>query len=210
MPFSGKISPLTIQRLSLYLRVLKEYAAMGKVAASSGEIAEATVSTAAQVRKDLSYFGSFGKKGQGYNIDELIEAIEGILGLDRRWKVALVGLGKIGQSLIQFKEFGQIGFDFVAIFEKDPEKIGKSFNGIPIYHIDEMPRVCEEETILIALVAVPAESSEEVFQRVLDAGIRGILNLSGRCCFKPPPHAFIKNVNVAAEIESLSYYLTHF
>jgi len=204
-----EISELTIQRLSFYLRALREMRDFGEISSSSRDIAERVGSTPPQVRKDLSYFGSFGTKGRGYNIDELIATLEKILGVDKKWKVALVGVGKLGQSLLQYKGFWKSGFEIVAIFEKDPAKIGRRMLGIPIYPTEEMPKVCERETILLAIIAVPFESAEEAFQRALDSGIRGILNFTGYCCFQPPPHAFIKNVNMAAEIEALSYYITN-
>lgn len=203
------ISPLTIQRLSFYLRILRDMRDFGEISVSSREIAEKVGSTAPQVRKDLSYFGSFGKKGRGYNIEELIATLENILGVDKKWKVALMGVGKLGQSLLQYKGFWKSGFEIIAIFEKDPTKIGRRLMGVPIYPVDDMLKICESENILLAIIAVPFESAEEAFQLALDSGIRGILNFTGHCCFQPPPHAFIKNVNMAAEIETLSYYITN-
>ncbi len=203
------ISPLTIQRLSFYLRILRDMRDFGEISVSSREIAERVGSTAPQVRKDLSYFGSFGKKGRGYNIDELIATLEKILGVDKKWKVALMGVGKLGQSLLQYKGFWKSGFEIIAIFEKDPTKIGRRLMGVPIYPVDDMLKICESENILLAIIAVPFESAEDAFQLALDSGIRGILNFTGHCCFQPPPHAFIKNVNMAAEIETLSYYITN-
>ena len=210
MVSKGKISSLTISRLSIYLRALLEFQEKGKLSVSSGQIAKKVGSSAVQVRKDLSYFGSFGKKGCGYNIHELVTNLKSILGLDHSWKVALIGLGRMGESMVMYKGFRESGFEITAIFEKDPEKIGGKFMNIPIYSIDEMPEVCEKMTILIAIVTVPAEAAFEVFQHALDAGIRGLLNLTGQSGFIPPPHAFIKDVFMAAEIETLSYYLTNF
>lgn len=182
----------------------------GEISVSSSKIAERVGSTAPQVRKDLSYFGSFGKKGRGYNIDELISTLEKILGVNKRWNVALMGMGRLGHSLLQYKGFRRSGFDIVAIFEKDKTKIGRRVLGVPIYPVEDMPKICEKETILLSIIAVPFDSAEEAFQRALDSGIRGILNFTGYCCFQPPPHAFIKNVNMAAEIEMLSYYITNY
>jgi len=207
----SKISPLTIQRLSTYLRGLKYFAQEeGKASVSSDDIALWLGGTAAQVRKDLSYFGSFGKKGRGYNVDELIKTLEDILGLDKSWKVALIGLGRLGRSMAVYKGFRNSSFEIVAIFDIDPQKVGTKYNETPVYHLDDLTRVCEEEGILISIVATPAEVANKVFQIALDAGIRGILNLSGRSSFNPPPHAFIKDVNMEAEIESLSFCLTHY
>jgi len=208
MPFRKNISNLTVQRLSCYLRTLRTLAENGRISVSSGEIAEKVGSTAAQIRKDLSCFGSFGKKGHGYNVSELITTIENVLGLDKKWNVALIGLGRFGQSLSVYKGYRNETFDIVAIFEKDPSKTGKSFNGIPVYPIDDLAKICEKKSIVLGIIAVPPAAADEVIQKALDAGIRGMLNFTGKCGCQVPPHAFVKDVNMAAEIETLSYYLT--
>ena len=209
MPYRRNISNLTVQRLSCYLRTLRTFSENSRVSVSSGDIAEKVGSTAAQVRKDLSCFGSFGKKGRGYNVSELIATLVNVLGLNKKWNVALIGLGKFGQSLAVYKGFRKSGFDIVAIFEKDPTKIGKRFFDIPVYPIEDITKVCEKKSILLGIIAVPPETADEVIQKALDAGIRGMLNFTGKCGCQVPPHAFVKDVNMAAEIETLSYYLTH-
>ena len=204
-----KVSPHTVERLSQYLRALRDSLKAGEVQLSSADIARKSGTTAAQVRKDLSFFGSFGKKGYGYDVFDLIDTLEAILGVDKRWKVALVGFGRLGQSIALYKGLPESGFDICAIFEKDPDKIGGSFRGVEIYGCCDLLEVCEERGILLAIAAVPPEAAEEVFQRLLDAGIRGILNFTGHTGFKPPPHAFVKDMNMAAEMEFLSYYVSH-
>jgi len=203
------ISSGSIERLSIYLRILRELRREGKIDVPSRIVAERAGVSPATLRKDLSAFGSFGKNGIGYNVDQLIEEIESILGVDRRWKVALVGFGKLGQALIRYKAFSECGFDIAAIFEKDSALIGGDFEGIPILSNKKMPSVCEREGILLAIVAVPSEVAYEVFERCFDAGIRGILNFTDRTGFSPPPHAKILNVNISIEMESLSYFLKH-
>ena len=203
------ISPLTIERLSVYLRALGEFSREGAIFVSSPTIAERIGTSPAQVRKDLSYFGSFGRKGRGYDIEKLIGGLTEIMGLNKNWKVGLVGFGKLGESLFNYAGFPKSGFHIVAIFDKDPAKIGSTREGVLIYNMDAITRTCEEKKILIAIVAVPPESAFEAIQRCLDAGIRAILNFSGQTGFKPPPHAYIKDINLAAEIESLSYFLTN-
>src|SRR5215213_8226421 len=122
----GKISDSTVRRLSSYLRLLQEADARGQETISSEELAERGGTTSAQVRKDLSVFGSFGKRGLGYSVPELLREIEGILGLQRRWRVALIGAGKIGSALISYRNFQLRGFEIVAVFDSDPQKVGKS------------------------------------------------------------------------------------
>ena len=182
----------------------------GKIDVSSRQIADRAGVSPETVRKDLAFFGSFGKRGTGYNIDLLTDEIESILGVDRRWKVALVGFGKLGQALIRYKGFSENGFDIAAIFEIDGEIIGGDFEGIPILHSDNMLDVCERETILLAIVAVSSGVARNVFQLCFDAGIRGIMNFTDYAGFKAPPHAKILNVNISIGMESLSYFLKHF
>ncbi|MCK5832638.1 redox-sensing transcriptional repressor Rex [bacterium] len=197
-----------LERLSEYLRALKESTIEGKIFVSSRDIATKAGFSADLVRKDLSKAGCFGKRGIGYNIDKLSDEICEILGTNRRWKVALVGFGQLGQSLINYKGFAESGFDITAIFEIDDKLIGEFFEDIPIYDATQMPDICERETILLAVVAVSTENSYKAIQRCFDAGIRGILNFTDRTGFIAPPHAKIRNVNIAIEMESLSYFIT--
>ncbi|HHS49615.1 MAG TPA: redox-sensing transcriptional repressor Rex [candidate division Zixibacteria bacterium] len=199
----------TIERLSAYLRALQELSLEGKIFASSTDIGRKSGISAELVRKDMSAFGCPGRRGLGYNADRLADAIREILGVDRRWKVALVGFGMLGQSLIRYKGFADSGFDITAVFEIDKVLVGNDFEGIPIHAAEDMPDVCERDTILLAIVAVPADRAFEAFQQCLDAGIRGILNFTDQTGFTPPPHAKILNVNIAAEMEALSYFLVH-
>lgn len=209
MPKRHEISQSTIERLSIYLRALRDFHHDGAVFISSQTLAERVGTSPAQIRKDLSCFGSFGHKGRGYDVEKLISGLSEILGVDKRWRVALIGFGKLGESLLKYDGFKKNGFDIVAIFEKDKKIVGKKCEGVPIYSVEDMPNVCGNKTILISIVAVPHKSAYEAIQLCLDAGIRAILNLSGQTGFKPPPHATIKDINLSAEIESLSYFLTN-
>ncbi len=209
MPSPEKITPRVVERFSEYLRALAELSFEGKISASSAQIASKIGRSPDLVRKDLALIGSFGKRGVGYDIDELDDAIRTILGIDKRRRVALVGFGQLGQSLIRYNGLSESGFEVCAIFEIDRKLIGNRFEEIPIYSAEQMPEICEKETILLAIVAVPAENAHSAFQQCLDAGIRGILNFTDRTGFNPPPHAKILNVNIAVEMESLSYFLKH-
>ncbi len=210
MPKNGEIAQGCVERLSVYRRTLRVFFLEGKIGVSSRQIADMAGVSPETVRKDLAFFGNFGKRGAGYNIDLLSDKIESILGVDRRWKVALVGFGKLGQALIRYKGFSENGFDISAIFEIDEELIGGDFDGIPILHSDDMLEICERETILLAVVAVSSGVAHDVFQRCFDAGIRGIMNFTDYTGFKAPPHAKILNVNISIGMESLSYFLKHF
>jgi redox-sensing transcriptional repressor len=203
-----KISESTVGRLSIYLRLLSELRAEGTATLSSGELARRCGTTAAQVRKDLSSFGTFGKRGLGYSVPELIGALRSILGLERRWRVALVGAGRIGMALLGYQDFRDQGFFIEAVFDADPDKVGQSRHGVVIRADAEMERVLEEGAIDIAIVAVPAEAAQAVVNRVIDAGVRGILNFAPTK-LRVPPGVALKNVNMAMELEALSYALAN-
>ena len=134
-----KIADSTVRRLSLYLRFLEEFEGRGVATVSSDALAQRGGTTSAQVRKDLSFFGSFGKRGLGYDVHELATTMRQILGLGRRYRVALVGAGKIGSALAQYRGFKQRGFDIVSIFDADPTKIGKNWNGLPVQDVKALP-----------------------------------------------------------------------
>ena len=204
----GAIPLSTVERLSIYLRTLRASLVGGMYFISSTEIGKRNDFTAAQVRKDLSCFGNFGIKGKGYNISELIKTLETILGLDREWKVAIFGLGKLGGALASYKGLKSARFNVVAIFDVDPKKVDKTFKNIPVYHSDMLKKVVREKKIQIAIVAVPTDSAKATIQRILDAGIKGILNFT-EARVPYPNEYIIKNVNLAGELESISYYLIH-
>ena len=203
-----KIADSTVRRLSLYLRFLEEFEGRGVATVSSNALAQRGGTTSAQVRKDLSFFGSFGKRGLGYDVHELATTMRSILGLGRRYRVALVGAGKIGSALAQYRGFKQRGFDIVAIFDADPAKIGKSWNSLPVQDVKTLPVVLAKDPVDIAMLVTPAESAQGVTEVVVQAGIKAILN------FAPiqlivPEDVSVKNVNLALELETLSYALGH-
>ena len=209
MAESPGVTPIsTVQRLSVYLRTLKRAKESGRNFISSEEIAAINGYTPAQVRKDFSCFGSFGIKGKGYNIDKLIKTLEEILGLSERWRVALVGLGRLGKALAKYKGFHLSKFDIVAIFDIDPEKIGTKYNNISIYSPQKLAQIAKRKKIEIAVVAVPTNSAEEAVMNVVKAGIRGILSFS-EVRINLPEGFILRNVNLAAEMETVSFYLTH-
>ena len=202
-----KVSESTVGRLSLYLRLLRELAGEGVETVSSDDLAKRCGTTAAQVRKDLSFFGTFGKRGRGYAVPELIRALRGILGLERRWRVALVGAGKIGAALLAYQDFERQGFDIVAAFDSDPAKIGAEWHGL-LVRADAELEAALQDGIEIVIVAVPAASAQAVVDRVVAGGVRAILNFAPTK-LRVPSDVALKTVNMAVELEALSYALVN-
>lgn len=202
----GKISESTVRRLSLYLRFLQEARARGEETISSEALAERGGTTSAQVRKDLSFFGSFGKRGLGYSVGELLRAIEEILGLHRPWNVALVGAGKIGSALISYRNFQLRGFAIRAVFDSDPAKVGNSWDGRTVLPDREMERVLREESIDIVIVAVPADAAQSIVDRVVASGVRAILNFAP-VRLRVPDEVSLRNVDMVVEMEGLTFAL---
>lgn len=201
-----KVSDSTVARLSVYLRLLTELSASGVNTLASEELARRCGTSAAQVRKDLSFFGTFGKRGLGYSVPELTSALRGILGLERRWRVALIGAGKIGAALMAYQDFRRQGFDIVAVFDADPEKVGTEWQGLKVEADADLERSLRG--IEIAIVAVPAEAAQGVVTRVVGAGVRAILNFAPTK-LDVPEHVAVKTVNMALELEGLSYALVN-
>lgn len=204
---SRKISETTVRRLSLYLRILEEVERGGTDTISSEELAERAGTTAAQVRKDLSLFGSFGKRGLGYAVGQLAGGLREILGLDRTWRVALVGAGRIGSALFEYPGFRRRGFEIVAVLDADPGKLGTEWDGIPVRGTDELERVLRAENIDIVILAVPAEAVPDVLNRVVDAGVKGILNFAPMQ-LRVPADVAVQDVNMVMELEALSFALS--
>ena len=203
-----KIADSTVRRLSLYLRFLEQATTQGRATISSGELAKLGGTTSAQVRKDLSFFGSFGKRGLGYAVPELAIKVQGILGLKRSYRVVLVGAGKMGGALVQYQGFRQRGFNIVAIYDQDARKIGSRWNGLVVRDVKHLEPDLRKEPIDIAIVATPAESAQDVVDRLVRSGVKAILN------FAPVPLAVpagveVKTVNMALELETLSYALAN-
>lgn len=202
-----KVSESTVSRLSMYLRLLTELQAEGVATLASEELARRCGTSAAQVRKDLSAFGTFGKRGRGYSVTELVTELRQILGLSRRWGVALVGAGKIGAALLAYQDFRKQGFDIVAVFDRDEAKIGREWNGLMVQADAEMEASLRTR-IDIVIVAVPAEAAQAVVNRVVSSGVRAILNFAPTK-LSVPEHVTVKTVNMALELEGLSYALVN-
>jgi redox-sensing transcriptional repressor len=203
-----KIAESTIRRLSLYLRFLEEFEGQGVETVSSGALATRGGTTSAQVRKDLSFFGSFGKRGLGYRVPELAGRLREILGLARRYRLAVIGAGKIGSALVQYGGFRARGFDIVAIYDRDPLKIGTDWNGLTVRDVallaDDLKAVGPD----IAVIATPSEAAQGIADAVVQAGLRAILNFAP-VSLAVPDDVTVKTVNLAMELEALSFALTN-
>jgi redox-sensing transcriptional repressor len=203
-----KIADSTVRRLSLYLRFLEDFALQGMATVSSEELAARGGTTSAQVRKDLSFFGSFGKRGLGYAVPELLTRLREILGLGRIYRVAMVGAGKIGGALVQYRGFRQRGFEIVLIYDRDPKKIGTEWNGLRVRDVSQLETDLSAEPVDIAVLVTPAESAQGVAERLAGLGVRAILNFAP-VQLSLPEQVVVKNVNLALELEALSFALSN-
>ena len=202
-----QVSELTTNRLSVYLRCLNTLEEAGVLAISSQALAEQFHLNAAQIRKDLAYFGEFGVRGVGYYVRDLKRHLRQILGLDRNLRVAIIGAGNLGLALADYPGFRREGFEISALFDIADAKIGdESRSGVPIYDIHELKRVVRKERIDIAVIAVPAESAQLVLDQVVSAGVKAVLNFSPGA-LKAPAGVKLKNVDLTVSLESLSFYL---
>lgn len=205
-PVMDRASASTVARLSTYYRILGELERLGTETIPSKRLAERAGVTPAQVRKDLSFFGNFGRRGLGYNVRQLHGEIGAILGLGRRWSVALLGAGNLGQALFAYKEFQKQGFFIDHVFDVDEAKIGQTWDGVHIAHIAELPRAAASSGIHIAIVAVPAEVAQEVADVAIRSGIRALLNFAPAKIASPDGVA-VREVDLSIALESLSYAL---
>lgn len=203
-----KIAESTVRRLSLYLHLLEDFQGQGAVTVSSEALAARAGTSSAQVRKDLSFFGSFGKRGLGYSVPELRAQLQDILGLSEAHHVVVVGAGKIGSALAQYGGFADRGFRVTAVYDSDPERVGTRWDGLVVRHVRFLERDLGREPLDIAIVTTPPEAAQEVTDRLVRAGIRAILNFAPVPLVVPDDVA-VKNVNMAFELETLSYALRH-
>lgn len=202
-----KISELTTNRLSIYLRCLHEVAASGQKSVSSGTLAKRFHLNSAQIRKDLANFGEFGVRGVGYHVETLRANLTKILGLDKKHRVCIIGSGRLGTALADYYGFKQTNFEVTALFDADPTKIGKKVGSIEIFDIKHFSSRVKKDKIEVAVIAVPAEFAQSVLERVTKAGIKAVMN------FAPVPLRVVgndvklKTIDLTTSLESLSYFL---
>jgi redox-sensing transcriptional repressor len=202
------ISDLTAQRLSVYLRCLEDLTRSGIRTISSQRLASALHLNSAQIRKDLACFGEFGVRGVGYYVAELRGQLTRILGLDRCHRVAIVGAGNLGMALADYGGFNSEGFSIVALFDSDPEKVGRrTRRGIPVEPMEALAEIAPRERLSIAILAVPAAAAQRALDLVGRAGIRAVLNFAP-APLVPPPGVTLKGVDLAVQLENLAYHLS--
>jgi redox-sensing transcriptional repressor len=207
-----KIPEATIRRLSNYLKALEDLDPKGEKVASSALIASICSVNAAQVRKDFAYFGEFGIRGMGYNVKDLRYHIKEILGTNREWRIAIVGIGNLGSALLMYKGFFKQNYKIVAAFDQDPvtvvghisEKMGKP---IEILHIDRLKEVVKARDIEIGIIATPATAAQTVATQLVEANVKGIMNFAP-AQIKVPPHIVLRNVFFTSALDNLVYYLS--
>jgi redox-sensing transcriptional repressor len=193
-----------VGRVSLYLRQLEAFQRQGYTTISSSQLGAALALKNAQVRKDLAFFGQFGYPGIGYRIEELIAALRRILGIDRDWPLALVGLGNLGRALLRYRGFRSRGFQIVALFDNDPQKIGQVFDGLIVEPIEALPKTVAARNVSLGILSVPADAAQLMADQMVACGIVGILN------FAPVPLNVPTGINVVAvdlsiQLEHLAY-----
>jgi redox-sensing transcriptional repressor len=193
-----------VRRLSLYLRQLESLQRGGRTTVSSKQLGESLGLTDAQVRKDLAYFGQFGHPGIGYRVDDLIGQVRRILGTDKTWNVILVGAGNLGRALSAYRGFEAKGFRLVAVFDKDPGKVGKKLGPFTIEALSDAPDTIAKQNIRLAMLAVPAEEAQTVADQLIDAGVRGLLNFAP-VSITVPSHVALNAVDLAVQLEQLSF-----
>lgn len=199
-----KIPEATISRISVYSRYLTEVEKQGIVSISSGEIAEGVGGTPAQVRKDLAYFGAFGTRGVGYNVKQLNQEIKQILGLGKNWNVILIGAGNLGSALSQYRGFRERGFNILAVFDNDLNKVGLKLNGLPIYAVNQMAEFVRNHHVSIGVIAVPSDYAQDVADILVDCNVDGILNFAPMV-LTIPEEIEVRNVDLTVNLEVLTY-----
>jgi redox-sensing transcriptional repressor len=205
MASARRIPEATVARLPLYLRVLGEAAAERTTTLSSELLAARAGVNAAQVRKDLSFLGSYGTRGVGYDVDYLVRQINRRLGLDEDRRVAIIGAGNLGQALASYGGFPARGFQVVAAFDSDPAKAGCRLGPTTVYAVSDMSSVLRDKDVEVAIITTPASSAQGVADSVIDAGVRSILNFAPTTVIVPPG-VVLRQVDLGIELQILSFY----
>ena len=204
----AKIPMATITRLSVYMRTLQELLEDDVDVISSERLAKLCGVNPAQIRKDLAYFGEFGVRGVGYRVGDLVGQIKDILGLTRKWNLAMVGLGNLGSALIRHGNFLKHGYVFTAAFDVDPQKVGKRLpNGLVINHVEELEDIIKEREVHVGIIATPASAAQSVANQLVLAGINGILNFAP-VQIQVPDCCHVENVDFTIKLDAIAYHLS--
>ena len=201
-----EIPEVVIDRLPVYGRALALLQGQGREVVNSQELGERLGVTPAQIRKDLSYFGRFGKQGRGYNVARLLEELNRILGLTHEWAMVLVGVGQLGRAILGYDGFAPQGFRIIAAFDDDPNTIGTSVNGQTIKPVSTLRETLEQNKADIGIVAVPGASAQRVIDNLVDCGVKAILNYAPIAA-QAPPHVRIKDIDPVLALQSMTFYI---
>lgn len=201
-----EIPEVVIGRLPIYARALANLALQGRDVVSSQDLGAQLGITPAQIRKDLSYFGRFGKQGRGYNVRKLVNELQRILGLDRHWTMVLVGAGKLGRAILGYDGFSRQGFHIVAAFDHDASVVGQTVSGVAIRNVDELEKYLAENQVDVGIVAVPAANAQDVITTLIGCGIKAILNYAP-IEVQVPAGVHISNIDPVLALQSMTYYL---
>lgn len=204
-----KIPEATIKRLSIYNRILRELKRDGVEVISSSKLSEISGLNAAQIRKDLTYFGEFGVRGVGYFVNHLLENIKGILGINKQWNLIIVGFGKLGQALLSYENLKKQGYNIIAAFDTDPTKIGTTFglHEIPVYSLDKISEIVKKHNVKVAIITTPASVAQEVLITLEDAGISGVINFAPTK-LTPKSKIKISYVDLVTEFDKMAFKIT--
>ena len=202
----AEVPDVVILRLPLYVRALTQLLAAGSELVSSQQLGGLLQMTPAQIRKDLSYFGRFGKQGRGYNVRFLRVELRRILGLDRKWPACLVGVGRLGQAIINYSGFAPEGFIIVAAFDRDPDQAGRSIGGVEVRPMSELRATIADGEISVGIVSVPAGQAQSVIDLLVAAGVRGILNYAP-IAPQVPLNVVLRNIDPVLSLQSMTFYL---
>jgi len=203
---SEKIPDIIIGRLPIYLRALQRLTEQGIYNTSSQELGEMIGISAAQIRKDISQFGEFGKQGTGYSIPFLVERLQNILKVNRVWDVIVVGMGDIGHALARYNGFVNRGYQVTMVFDNDPNKIGRTINNLEIFSMGTMVEKIKQNKIKIAMLTVPASAAQEVATQLVKAGVKAILNYAP-IHLNVPSDVHVQHIDPATHLQRMTYYL---
>jgi redox-sensing transcriptional repressor len=201
-----KIPDVVIDRLPLYARCLALLQSRGQEVVSSKGLARVSRVTPAQIRKDLSYFGRFGKQGRGYNVGQLLEELWRILGLNRQWRIALVGVGKVGRAILEYGGFASQGFQVVQAFDVDDQIIGQKLASVPIRHVSELEQRLREDPVDIGIVTVPAVEAQAVVDTLVRCGVKAILSYAPLCLHRPPD-VELRQIDPVLALQGMTFHL---
>jgi len=199
------VPDIVVGRLPIYLRVLNHLIAEGRQITSSQELGDRLGISSAQIRKDLSHFGEFGKQGTGYNVAYLRDQLTDILNVDREWRMVLIGAGDLGHALVHYHRFSEHGFYIVAVFDNDADKIGTKLGEYDIHSIDEMEGIVREERVEMAIVAVPVAAARDVANRLINLGITAILSYAP-VTLTVPVGVRVQYIDPVAQLQHMAYY----